>query len=43
MNAEQTRSNSSSVKRSFFGRKAISGDMQYTQRRSQRSVTDTLR
>ena len=42
-NAEQTRSSSSSDSRSFFGRKVMCSDMQYEQRKSQRSVTETRR
>ena len=40
MNAEHKRSNSSSDRTSFFGKKFMSSDMQYTQRKSHRSVTD---
>ena len=40
-NAEHSRSSSSSDSRSALGRNAMFSDMQYTQRKSQRSVTDT--
>ena len=43
MNLLQTMSNSSSVNSSAFGRKFIFSAMQYTQRKSQRSVTETRR
>jgi hypothetical protein len=39
--AEQTRSSSSRLRISDLGRKVMSSAMQYTQRKSQRSVTDT--
>ena len=40
---EQTLSNSSNVNKSCLGKNCIFSDMQYTQRKSQRSVTETLR
>jgi hypothetical protein len=43
MNAVATRSISSRVKISFFGKKVMFSAMQYTQRKSQRSVTEILR
>ena len=41
--ALHSRSSSSSVSRSAFGRNAMFSAMQYTQRKSQRSVTETRR
>ena len=41
--AVQMRSSSSSVSSSRRGRKLMCSDMQYTHRKSHRSVTDTLR
>ena len=41
MKAVHSRSSSSSVSSSFFGRKVMFSAMQYTQRKSHRSVTET--
>ena len=43
MKALHSRSSSSRLSRSAFGRNVMCSDMQYTQRKSQRSVTETRR